>query len=64
MQGRNDGGKGGAIPRAPNHCGSPNGCGGAKVSRQVFLFLRVNNFLDGCTNEQRKLDGYDNNCFL
>jgi len=41
QQGRNEGGKGGTIPRAPNHSGgaeilrgAPNDCGGAKKSKQ------------------------------
>jgi len=30
MQGRNEGDKGGTIPRTPNHFGAPNHCGGRR----------------------------------
>jgi len=46
QQGRNEGGKGGAIPRTPNHSGvaeilhgAPNDCGGAKKSQQCHKHL-------------------------
>jgi len=45
QQGRNERGKGYAIPRAPNHSGAPNDCGSAKKSQQCHKhFLQYSTF--------------------
>jgi len=39
-QGRNEGGQGGTISRAPSHYGAPNGCGGRqKVPSMSQIFF-------------------------